>query len=292
MVVQTDIPRRVYGENGPELSVIGFGGIVVMNAEPATASRVVGEAVERGINYFDVAPAYGDAEIKLGPALEPYRKDVFLACKTAERSREKAEADFARSCERLRTDYFDLYQLHALIDVEKDVDAVFAPGGVMEMLIEKKESGQIRNLGFSVHSVEGAAAALERYPFDSVLFPYNFCAHYQGDFGEQIMEMARERGAARLALKAMARQLWEEDASNRETYGKCWYEPLSDHEQISMALRWTLSRPVTAALPPGEESLFRIAMDVASGPLEISEGETEQLKAIAKELNPIFRVEA
>ena len=67
------------------LSMIGFGGIIVMDATPAEASESVKLAIDSGINYFDVAPSYGDAEIKLGPALEPYRKDVFLACKTTER---------------------------------------------------------------------------------------------------------------------------------------------------------------------------------------------------------------
>ena len=76
------LPRRPYGRSGRELSTVGFGGILVTNATAAEASTLVGEAVERGVNYFDVGPGYGNAEEVLGPALEPYRKDVFLACKT------------------------------------------------------------------------------------------------------------------------------------------------------------------------------------------------------------------
>ena len=74
------IPKRPYGKTGDYLSIIGFGGIVVMNAEQSHANRVVKESYERGINYYDVAPSYGNAEDKLGPALEPFRKDCFLAC--------------------------------------------------------------------------------------------------------------------------------------------------------------------------------------------------------------------
>ena len=103
------LPRRPYGDTGIELSIISFGGIVVMNADAEHASQVVGEAVERGVNYFDVAPSYGNAEEKLGPALEPYRKDVFLACKTGQRTAEGAQTEFDRSLELLRTDHFDLY---------------------------------------------------------------------------------------------------------------------------------------------------------------------------------------
>jgi len=76
------LPRREYGKTGTMLSVIGLGGIVLDNTEQATANRIVAEAVERGVNYFDVAPSYGDAEERLGPPLKAYRKNVFLACKT------------------------------------------------------------------------------------------------------------------------------------------------------------------------------------------------------------------
>ena len=122
----SSVPKRSYKDGGPTLSIVGFGGIIVMNAEQDAANRIVSWAVEQGINYFDVAPSYGDSELKLGPALEPYRKDVFLACKTTERTRDKAEEEFKGSLKRLRTDYLDLYQLHALTDVKQDVDKTFA----------------------------------------------------------------------------------------------------------------------------------------------------------------------
>ena len=104
------LPRREYGKNRIPLSIIGLGGVVVMGVEQNHANRVVAEAVERGVNYFDVAPTYGDAEVKYGPALEPYRKDIFLACKTTQRGREGAAAELKDSLSRLRTDYLDLYQ--------------------------------------------------------------------------------------------------------------------------------------------------------------------------------------
>ena len=157
------LPRRAYGDTGERLSIIGFGGIVVSGAEQEHANRIVAEAVEKGVNYFDVAPSYGDAEIKLGPALEPYRKDVFLACKTTQRTKEGAAAELKESLKRLRTDHLDLYQLHALSDREKDVDVAFGPGGAMEVFLEAKKQGQVRYLGFSAHSEEAALAAMERH---------------------------------------------------------------------------------------------------------------------------------
>ena len=283
------LPRRPYGKTGVELSIIGFGGIVVMNAEPEHAARVVAESVERGVNYFDVAPSYGDAEIKLGPALEPYRKDVFLACKTGRRDAEGAREEFERSLERLRTDYFDLYQLHAITDVAKDVDAVFAKGGAWEFISQAHKEGRIRYLGFSAHSIEAALAAMDRYDFDSVLFPVNFANVFAGNFGPQIMEAAEKKGVARLALKGLARQRWPEGDPDREKFKKCWYQPLSDPREASLGLRYTLSQPITAAIPPGEEVLYRMALDIAQDFTPITAAEVEELKALAAELTPIFQ---
>ena len=288
MSTNSAIPRRPYGDTGVELSVIAFGGIVVTDTEQDFANRMVAEAFERGINYFDVAPGYGNAEIKLGPALKPYRDQAFLACKTSQREREGAEMEFNRSLERLHTDHFDLYQLHGISSVENDVEPVFQKGGVMDMLIEERKAGRIRFLGFSAHSVEAAFAAMDRFDFDSVLFPLNFAAAYKGGFGPQILKRAQQQGLARLALKGMARQLWAEDDAKRGQYNKCWYEPIMDRELASMALRWTLSQPITAAVPPGQESLFRMAMDIASEPLEITDDEVARLKQEADNLNVIF----
>lgn len=110
---RANLSQREYGQTGVKLAIIGFGGIVVKDAEQQHANRIVAEAFEKGVNYFDLAPTYGDAELKLGPALEPYRKNAFLACKTTERQREGASEELKESFKRLRTDYFDLYQLHA-----------------------------------------------------------------------------------------------------------------------------------------------------------------------------------
>jgi len=283
------LPRRAYGDTGERLSIIGFGGIVVSGVEQEHANRVVAEAVEKGVNYFDVAPSYGDAEIKLGPALEPYRKDVFLACKTTQRTKEGAAAELAESLRRLRTDHLDLYQLHAMTDVQKDVEVAFGAGGAMEVFLEAKKSGQVRYLGFSAHSEEAALAAMERYDFDSILFPINFATFYQGNFGPRVMEAAKAKGVARLALKAMARQKWAQGDPLRKEYPKCWYRPLTDRNEAKLALYFTLSQQVTAAIPPGDESLFLLALDLAMGFRPISQKEKETLRQMAQSTDPVFR---
>jgi len=144
-----------------------------------------------------VSPTYGDAELKLGPALEPYRKKVFLACKTGQRRREGALEELNESLRRLRTDYLDLYQLHSITDVKDDVDVVFAKGGAIEVFLEAEKQGRIRYLGFSAHSEQAALAAMDRYDFDSVLLPINFATFYKGDFGPRVIAAAKSKGMFR-----------------------------------------------------------------------------------------------
>lgn len=283
------LPQRPYGSKGVRLSIIGFGGIIVKNLEQSYADRLVAKAVDAGVNYFDVAPSYGNSEEHLGPALEPYRKNCFLACKTTRRDAEGARAEMKQSLERLRTDYFDLYQLHSLSEVAKDVDAAFAKGGVMETVIAAKKAGVLRHVGFSAHSMDAALAAMDRYDFDSILFPLNFATFYAGNFGPSALAKAKEKGLSVLALKAMARQKWPADAPDRKQYSKCWYQPLTDPTEQDLALRFTLSQPITAAIPPGEEELFWAAVRIARDFRPITPEETARLQALAGSLDPLFR---
>lgn len=280
------IAKRPLGKTGEHLSIIGFGGIVVSGVEQAAADRAVREAVEAGVNYFDVAPSYGDAEVKLGPALQPFRKDVFLACKTGKRKKEEAFAELRASLQRLRTDHVDLYQLHDLTKPE-DVETAFGPGGAMEAFIEAKKQGLTRYLGFSAHSVEAALAAMDRYDFDTILFPFNFVCWYRGNFGPQVLERARSKGVVPLGLKAMARSPWAKDA--RRTHPKCWYQPIADRDEAALGLRFTLSQPVIAAIPPGDGDLFRTALELARSFVPLSPQEQKDLQRRAEAIEPIFR---
>jgi len=279
------IEKRVLGKTGEMLSMIGFGGIVVDKATSEEAASRVKEAIDHGINYFDVAPSYGNAEEMLGPALEPYRKDVFLACKTTERKKEGARHELEQSLEYLRTDHFDLYQLHAVTSLE-DVDTIFGKGGAMETFVEAREEGKVKYLGFSAHSVEAAMALMEGFDFDTLLFPFNFAAWYNGNFGPQVMEKAQEKGMGILALKAMAWRRWKED--EERNIDKTWYKPLTDKEQARAGLRFTLSHPVTAAIPPGHEDLFSMALGLATDFNAMDKSEIEAIKAKAMMTDPIF----
>ncbi len=279
------IEKRALGKTGEMLSMIGFGGIVVDKATTEQAASRVKEAIDHGINYFDVAPSYGNAEEMLGPALKPYRKDVFLACKTGERKKDGSRRELEQSLKYLHTDHFDLYQLHAVTTLE-DVDTIFGKGGAMETFVEARDEGKVKYLGFSAHSVEAALALMKGFDFDTILFPINFAAWYNGNFGPQVMEEAQKRGMGILALKAMAWRKWEED--EERNIDKTWYKPLTDKEQARAGLRFTLSHPVTAAIPPGHEDLFSMALGLASEFKPMVDSEIAAIKEKAMKTDPIF----
>ena len=285
----TPIPRRALGGTGEQLSIIAMGGIVVMNVDPAEASNVVAEAVDRGINYFDVSPSYGNAEDRLGPALAPYRKNSFLACKTDGRMKDDSRKELEESLRRLKTDHFDLYQFHALTKMT-DLDKVLGPGGAMETFEAAKKEGKIRYIGFSVHSAETAVAAMDRYHFDTILFPLNWVLFTQAGFGPQILKTAQEKKIGILALKGMAKTVWAADQKQNHPNPKCWYQPAAYPDEASLGLRWTLGHPITAAIPPGDERYFRLAMEVAQSYKPLESHEEQALLAGGKGVEPIFHL--
>ncbi len=283
------LPRRPYGKTGIELSIIGLGGVSVIKIPQRQANNIVHWAIDHGLNYVDVAPTYGNAEEVLGIALKGYRDKIFLACKTLKRTKKEALQELHNSLKRLKTDHVDLYQFHAISKME-DVEKIFGPGGAMEAFLEAKEKGLIRFIGFSAHSVKAALAAMDRFRFDSVLFPINFTLYFKENFGPQVIRKAQEKGTAVLAIKALAKGRWPKGA-NRKAFPKCWYQPVSDPEQASMALRFTLSQPVTAAIPPGDERLFQLALKIALDYKPIRPAEIGKLRKIAQTAEPIFKLD-
>jgi aryl-alcohol dehydrogenase-like predicted oxidoreductase len=259
---------------------------VVKDATTEQAAERVRAAIDAGVNYFDVAPSYGNAEDMLGPALEPYRKRVFLACKTQGRTKEAASAELESSLRKMRTDHFDLYQHHA-VTKKADVETILGPGGAMEAFEAAKKAGKVRFCGFSAHSAEAALALMDGYAFDSILFPVNFAVWHAGGFGPQVLAKAKEKGVGILCLKAMAKGPWPQGAAR--THPKCWYEPLASPEDASMGLRFTLSHPVTAAIPPGDENLFALALRLAAKFEPLSSAEVEAIKAKGLAQAPLFR---
>jgi predicted aldo/keto reductase-like oxidoreductase len=277
--------KRKLGKTGESLSIVGFGGIVVMDVTPEQASQNVATAIERGINYFDVAPSYGNAEERLGPALEPYRNDVFLACKTGKRTAEEAEKELHQSLKNLRTDHFDLYQLHAVTTAE-DVETILGSGGALETFIKARQQGLVRFLGFSAHSEEAAVALIDAFDFDTILFPFNWTCWHKGNFGPKALARAKEAGMGILALKTLAKRRWKEGEQRR--WSKAWYAPVDTYEEASLAVRFTLSKPITAGTSPGHMELLTWMCDAADQFMPLTPQEDADLAQRAQDLEPIF----
>jgi predicted aldo/keto reductase-like oxidoreductase len=281
------VQYRDYGTTGQQLSIIGFAGIVIKEETTEDSARYVSWAIDQGINYFDVAPGYGNAQNMLGPALDQYRNDVFLACKTKYRTGLEARIDLENSLKLLRTDYFDLYQMHAMT-TEEDLEVATGPGGALEVISKARDEGLIKHIGFSVHSAELAVELMGRFQFDSVLFPVNFTTWFEAGFGPQIMDKAKKSGVTRLALKGAAHHNLKE-GDNRYR-AKCWYVPIEDRDLMKLALRWTLSQPITAAIPPGDPELWQMAVEVAQDLTPITADEEAILRNEAKNLMPLFEL--
>jgi aryl-alcohol dehydrogenase-like predicted oxidoreductase len=285
------LPKRPY-KNGIELSVIALGGIVVCGLEQKESDRRVAAAFERGVNYFDCAPSYfkGEAEIKLGQSLRPYRNGVFLAEKTGKRDAAGAQAELEQTLRRFATDHVDLYQFHAVASME-DVDHILGPGGAAETFFKARKEGKARHLGFSAHNAPAALRLMDALELDSVLFPVNVNAWENGGFGPQILAKAKTKGMARMALKALAFGKWPATLKESDRkYPKCWYQPIDDRDMARLALRFTLNQEITAAVPPGDERIWDIAVALASEPLpQLQPEELAKLKTQVSTLEPVFR---
>tara|TARA_B100000700_G_scaffold304787_1_gene377850 strand:- start:116 stop:970 length:855 start_codon:yes stop_codon:yes gene_type:complete len=281
------VEYRQYGKQEDLLSIIAFAGIVLKDESVEDSNKYVSWAIEHGVNYFDVAPGYGNAQNMLGPALHPFRHNVFLACKTKHRTGVESRADLENSLKVLQTDYFDLYQLHAMT-TEEDFKLATGPGGALDAILKAKEEGIIRHIGFSAHSAEVAVKLMRIFDFDSILFPVNFTTWFEAGFGPKIMDEAEKLNVSRLALKSAAH--YKLKPGQDRPRQKCWYAPIEDRELLKLALRWALSQPITSAIPPGDPELWRMAVEVAHKFTPITTDEEKSLKTAANDRTPLFEL--
>lgn len=254
---------RKFGRTGFDISAVSYGGIVSMQDGQAASDRYVAWAIDQGVNYFDVAPSYGDAEEKLGNSLKPYRKDIHLACKTGERLKVNAEKELAQSMQRLHTDHFDVYQLHAIAGMQ-DVETAFGPGGVMEMVSTLKKRGIAANVGITAHNEDAALKCLELYDFDTVLFPFNWFMNMEHGMGSRLIKAAKERNMGVLCMKAFIERKWDSEAEREASaFPKSWCKPIDVEDETfgTAAMKYALSLGVDTLIPPGNYASFSFAVD-------------------------------
>jgi aryl-alcohol dehydrogenase-like predicted oxidoreductase len=224
---------REFGKTGVKLTVVGQGGArLALLRDKERARAQVQHAVDLGLNYFDCAHSYwdGHSEEVYGDVLPPVRKDVFITTKCLKRNRVEAEAELTASLKSLKTDYVDLWQMHS-IETQKDIDAIFAPGGAMEAFEAAKKSGKCRFIGFTGHfdpqAHNGMLKAYDKW--DSILMPLHPADPAYLSFEKNTLPIVVERGMGIQAMKV---------------FGNAFLLRVLNAEEC---LRYVLSLPISCA---------------------------------------------
>jgi predicted aldo/keto reductase-like oxidoreductase len=213
------------------------------------------------------------------------RSKIFLACKTKMRDKEGARFELERSLKRLKTNYFDLYQMHHLRTPE-EVRKALGPGGAIETFLEAKKEGKVRYLGFSAHTTKSALAVMKGFRFDTAMFPINFVEYFKIGFGKPVLELAEKQGVGVLAIKPLSKGGWPQGVERKRRW---WYRSTEDQYETDLVMRFTLSQKnVVAGIPPSFLDLLDLAIESGRTYRPIREDEVAKLQGMAKDCLSIF----
>jgi aryl-alcohol dehydrogenase-like predicted oxidoreductase len=274
--------HRRLGRLGHESSVVIYGGAGLAEVDQDTADRSVQEALDGGVNHFDVAASYGEAELRLGPWMPRIRDQVFLATKTGLRERDAAWAQINASLERLQTDHVDLLQLHAVGDLA-ELDLVTGPGGALEAAVRARDEGLVGAVGITGHGPTAAQThleALRRFDFATVLTPLNRSLEADPAFRDAyaaLVEEVQRQDAGLMTIKAVARRNWPGikagDDVGDQRYAT-WYEPLDEAEAVRAAVSWVLAHDeITGLASAGDVRLLGLILDAERDRSPVDEAE-------------------
>ncbi|MGB8214261.1 MAG: aldo/keto reductase [Anaerolineales bacterium] len=283
------LQTRRFGRTEHLSTVAIFGGAAFWEVSQEQADQVMEQVVAAGVNHIDVAPSYGQAELRLGPWIRRERQRFFLGCKTMERTRTGAWNELRQSLQRLQSETFDLYQLHA-ITTFAELDAVTAPGGALEALLEARQAGLIRYIGITGHGVDAPAIyleALRRFDFDSVIFPLNFVQAGNAEYYRQagkLIQQCTVKNVGMMVIKSIAMGAWGEKEKTHTT----WYEPFSGMNMIQPAINFVLSHPVTGICMAGDTRLIPLLLKACENYTPLSLEERAELIESGRAYRPLF----
>lgn len=281
--------KRRLGRTGHLSTVAIFGAAAFWDVDQSEADQIIELVISHRINHIDIAPSYGQAEVRLGPWLSRERDRFFVGCKTMERSKEGASMEMRRSLDRLHIDHFDLYQIHAISNLE-ELDAVTRPGGALEAIIEAREAGLTRSIGITGHGVDAPALFLEairRFDFDTVLFPLNFIQYGDPSFrsnAEELIQLCRDEDVGTMVIKSIAKGPW---GKKKKTFNT-WYEPFSAVEHIQAAVNFVLSQDITGLCTVGDTSLLPKVLGACENYQGLNQPEQEKMISGARDYEPLF----
>ena len=273
------IEKIPFGKTGHQSSRIIFGAAALGGMRQEKADSVIDLVRSYGINHFDVAISYGDAELRLSDYLQDHRNDVFLATKTGDRDGPAARRSIESSLERMKVEQVDMIQFHNLAQ-EKDWDIVMSKGGALDAAIKAQEEGLVKYIGVTGHGTKIAGMhlkSLERFDFAAVLLPYSLMSlkdeQYKREF-EALYKICQEQGVAIQTIKAIARRRWQaEDTSKRFS----WYEPIREESVIKNIVHWVLRRPGLFFNSTSDATLLKTVLDAALEPSELDDAELERV---------------
>lgn len=242
-----------------------FGAAALAQVSQKDADKTLEILFRYGINHIDTAASYGEAELRIGPWMRHHRDSFFLATKTEERTYSGAMKELENSRKRLESDVIDLWQMHVLVD-EEGWQTAMGPDGALKAFIEAKERGWVRFLGVTGHGVQAPdfhKRSLERYPFDSVLLPWNYPMSLNRNYSrsfEELKKICREKDIIMQTIKSCCRRPWPEGVKNRAT----WYEPLEKQEDINRAVAYILSDPQFFLNTAGDIDILPLVLQAAA----------------------------
>ena len=283
------IEKLRFGNTGHESTRAIFGAAALGGLSQEKADAVLETAMAFGLNHIDTAASYGDSEVRLAPFLKRHREKFFLASKTGDRTYQGARESIRNSLGRLEVNQLDLIQLHNLVDPEEWRTAL-GTGGALEAAVEAREQGLVRFIGVTGHGsrvAEMHLKSLERFPFDSVLLPYNFTMMSQPDYAadfEDLYQTCQERRVAMQTIKSIARRRWQGGDGPRYS----WYEPLRDPEALSRAVQYVLARPAVFLNTSSDATLLRPTLDAIQSDRDAASADALDRDVRQYEMQPLF----
>ena len=285
------IARAPFGRTGHDSTRTLFGAAALAKASQEVADGVLELLLRYDVNHIDTAASYGDAELRIAPWLKGAGRDrFFVATKTGQRTYREARDEIRRSLARLGTSHVDLLQLHNLVD-QTEWDTAMARDGALRAAMEARDAGLVRFIGVTGHGLLAPAQhhrSLERFAFDSVLFPYNYVQLRDPTYAADVTALMRaceERGVAMQTIKAITLGPWQ---AERPAAPTTWYEPLHDERDIALAVRWVLGDPRVFLNTVGDVGILPLVLEAASrGGTRPTNLEMDDL-LIRREMKPLF----
>ena len=260
--------NRLLGKSGISIYPIGFGGIPIQKVTQEEANKIIKEAINNNVNFFDSARGYTCSEQYLGNAFvdnSVNRNQIFLATKSMSRTYEKMKEDIDISLKNFKTDYIDLYQCHN-VSKKEDFEILISDNGAYKALKEAKAEGKIKHIGITSHSYDFLMYLLDsEYNglFQTIQFPYNFI---EVD-AEKLFAKANKLGIGTIAMKPLAGGMID---------------------KAEVAIKYLLNDDNLSVLIPGMGSIEEVKQNTSISSIELNSEDKEYIENVRKEMKGSF----